>query len=82
MADTPGSANRTLALLSTKFSFAHRPLEWVEKNPSEGVVRNKEKKRKRYMKESEAEKRARDLMLHGPQFKGEGVSQDDIDALF
>ena len=32
--------------------------------------------------ESEAEKRARDLMLHGPQFKGEGVSQDDIDALF
>ena len=32
--------------------------------------------------ESEAEKRARDLMLHGPQFKGEGVSQDDIDAFF
>lgn len=32
--------------------------------------------------ETEEEKRARELLLHGPQFKGEGVSQDDIDALF
>ena len=32
--------------------------------------------------ETAAEKRARELMLHGPQFKGEGVSQDDIDAFF
>lgn len=32
--------------------------------------------------ETAAEKRARELMLHGPQFSGEGVSQDDIDAFF
>jgi len=32
--------------------------------------------------ETAAEKRARELMLNGPQFKGEGVSQDDIDAFF
>jgi chemotaxis protein CheZ len=32
--------------------------------------------------ETDSERRARELMLHGPQFKGEGVSQDDIDALF
>jgi chemotaxis protein CheZ len=31
--------------------------------------------------ESEADRRKRELILHGPQFKGEGVSQDDIDAL-
>lgn len=32
--------------------------------------------------ESEKERRARELLLNGPQFKGEGVSQDDIDAFF
>ncbi len=32
--------------------------------------------------ETEAEKRARELLLNGPQFKGEGVSQDDVDAFF
>jgi chemotaxis protein CheZ len=31
--------------------------------------------------ESEEERRRRELILHGPQFKGEGVSQDDVDAL-
>jgi chemotaxis protein CheZ len=31
--------------------------------------------------ESEAERRRRELILHGPQHKGEGVSQDDVDAL-
>ncbi|WP_370675322.1 protein phosphatase CheZ [Pleomorphomonas sp. PLEO] len=32
--------------------------------------------------ETAAEKRAREQILHGPQFKGEGVSQDDVDAFF
>jgi chemotaxis protein CheZ len=31
--------------------------------------------------ETEAERRARELILHGPQHTGEGVSQNDIDAL-
>lgn len=31
--------------------------------------------------ETEAERRARELILHGPQHAGEGVSQNDIDAL-
>jgi len=31
--------------------------------------------------ETEAEKRQRELILHGPQHKGEGVSQDDIDQM-
>ena len=34
------------------------------------------------LEETEAERRRRELILHGPQHKGEGVSQDDIDALF
>ncbi|WP_296587838.1 protein phosphatase CheZ [Roseibium sp.] len=32
-------------------------------------------------KESDADRRKRELILHGPQHDGEGVSQDDIDAL-
>jgi chemotaxis protein CheZ len=32
--------------------------------------------------ETAVEKRAREQILHGPQFKGEGVSQDDVDAFF
>lgn len=32
--------------------------------------------------ETSSEKRAREQILHGPQFKGEGVSQDDVDAYF
>ncbi len=31
--------------------------------------------------ETEEERRQRELILHGPQHSGEGVSQDDIDAL-
>ena len=31
--------------------------------------------------ETEADRRKRELILHGPQHKGEGVSQDDIDAM-
>jgi Chemotaxis protein len=32
--------------------------------------------------ETDEERRRRELILHGPQFKGEGVNQDDIDSLF
>lgn len=31
--------------------------------------------------ETDEDRRRRELILHGPQHKGEGVSQDDIDAL-
>ncbi|WP_299810983.1 protein phosphatase CheZ [uncultured Roseibium sp.] len=33
------------------------------------------------IEESDEERRKRELILHGPQHVGEGVSQDDIDAL-
>lgn len=33
------------------------------------------------VEETAEERRRRELILHGPQMKGEGVSQDDIDAL-
>ncbi|MES0880193.1 protein phosphatase CheZ [Roseibium sp. SCP14] len=33
------------------------------------------------LEENEEERRKRELILHGPQHTGEGVSQDDIDAL-
>jgi len=33
------------------------------------------------IEESEEERRKRELILHGPQHSGEGVSQNDIDAL-
>lgn len=50
----PIQANRVLALLSAMFNFGVKPLEWIEKNPAEGVERNKETKRKRYMTMDEA----------------------------
>lgn len=53
-ASGPIQANRVLALLSTMFNFGIKPLEWVAKNPTEGVKRNKETKRKRYMNGEEA----------------------------
>ena len=54
MAETPTEANRVLAFVSAMFNFAMAPLGWTEKNPAEGVKRNKEKKRKRYMAGEEA----------------------------
>lgn len=54
MADTPTEANRVLAFLSGMFNFGIHPLRWLERNPVEGVKRNKETKRKRYMKGEEA----------------------------
>lgn len=33
------------------------------------------------LEETEEERRKRELILHGPQTKGEGVSQDEIDAM-
>lgn len=54
MADTPTEANRVLATISSMFSFAHRPMEWTDKNPAKGVKRYKETKRKRYMQGEEA----------------------------
>lgn len=53
-AATPTEANRVLALLSGMFAFARRPLEWTTSNPVEGVRRNRETKRHRYMKGEEA----------------------------
>jgi len=56
MKGSPIAANRTLALLSKMFNFGHRPLEWLDKNPCNGVQRYKEVKRKRYMRGEEAAK--------------------------
>lgn len=54
MADTPAEANRVLAMLSAMFNFGRRPLEWIERNPVEGVRRYPEVKRRRYMRGEEA----------------------------
>ena len=54
MAETPMEANRVLAFVSAMFNFGRRPLEWIEKNPVEGVKRYPEVKRRRYMKGEEA----------------------------
>ncbi|MCC2112499.1 MAG: chemotaxis protein [Hyphomicrobiales bacterium] len=32
--------------------------------------------------ETDGERRKRELILHGPQFDGEGIDQDDVDAFF
>lgn len=53
-ATAPIEANRVQAQMSTMFNFAIRPLEWMEKNPTHGVKRNKENKRSRYMEGEEA----------------------------
>lgn len=52
MADTPYRANRSLALLSSMFSFAIG-LEWRVDNPCKGVERFPEEKRKKYLKPEE-----------------------------
>lgn len=52
--DAPIEANRVVAQLSKMFNFAHRPLEWMERNPAKGIKRNKETKRERYMEGEEA----------------------------
>jgi integrase len=50
----PGATgNRTLALLSKMFSFAHAPMQWMTTNPCKGVKRHPEQKRRRYMKGAE-----------------------------
>lgn len=54
MADTPYEANRVLALASSMFNFGCRPLEWIATNPTKGVKRFKEEKRRRYMEGEEA----------------------------
>lgn len=46
---TPTQANRVLALASTLFGYAIKPLRWAADNPCLGVARNKETKRRRYM---------------------------------
>lgn len=50
----PTEANRVLAFVSTMFNFGVVPLKWATENPTKGVKRNKEVKRKRYMKGGEA----------------------------
>lgn len=62
--DHPVTANRVTSLLARMFSFAVRPLEWMpaNSNPVTGLERNKEKKRRRYMKGEEAAKIA--TILH------------------
>lgn len=56
MKATPYQANRCLSLLSTMCNFAVKRLEWLARNPCQGVVKFKEEKRKRYMRGDEAHK--------------------------
>jgi integrase len=54
MADTPYAANRLMALLSKVFNYGIKPLKVAKENPTKGVQRFPERKRKRYMKGEEA----------------------------
>lgn len=54
MERTPVQANRVVAMLSTIFNFAIKPLAWITVNPCDGLQTNKERKRKRYMTMEEA----------------------------
>jgi integrase len=54
MAATPYAANRLLALLSKVFNYGIAPLKVAKENPTKGVARFAERKRKRYMKSDEA----------------------------
>jgi integrase len=54
MSERPIAANRVLALTSTMFNFAVAPLGWCAANPAKAVRRNRERKRRRYMKGEEA----------------------------
>ena len=56
MAATPYAANRLMALLSKMFNYGIRPLKIAKDNPTKGVARFAERKRKRYMKGEEAAK--------------------------
>lgn len=54
LVDKPYQANRVHSLLSALFTYAHRPLRWINDNPAVGVVRYPERKRRRYMTAAEA----------------------------
>ena len=70
-------AERFSAAIAKKLGATH-VVDFSKVNPVEEIMRITDAA----VEETAAEKRARELMLHGPQFKGEGVSQDDIDAFF
>lgn len=57
--------------------FIDRRLVHLDKTMGE-IAGNKQL----FDEEVESEKRKQDLILHGPQDKGKGENQDDIDALF
>jgi chemotaxis protein CheZ len=62
----------TLSHLDDRINTLIERLKLMKIEPDQGTRRDVE---------SEAERRRRELILHGPQHKGEGVSQDDVDAL-
>ena len=63
----PVNANRVVTILSGMFSFAKRPLEWIDKNPCEGMKMNKEVGRRRYMSGDEAVKIAELISLYSKE---------------
>ena len=71
--DAPIEANRVVAQLSKMFNFAHRPLEWMERNPAKGIKRNKETKRERYLEGEEAA-RLSELLHSNVQANPAGVA--------
>lgn len=69
-AGAPTSANRAVALLRTMLNFAIKPLEWIEKNPAEGVEFNEEEKRQRYATDAEAAAIELELLKHEKKHPG------------
>lgn len=55
MSETPGAANRTLALLSTMMSFAV-DAEWVDNNPCPRIKRYPEEAKERFLTDAEAKR--------------------------
>ncbi|MTI18615.1 chemotaxis protein [Rhodobacteraceae bacterium RKSG542] len=71
------TGQRISRVISTLNFIDDRVSEFIEQvrlRPEEEVDEGPE--------ETAEEKRARELILHGPQLDGQGVSQDDIDKLF
>jgi len=61
---------KTLSWIDERIESLAQRLNLAETGPAEAV------------EESEDERRMRELMLNGPQMKGQGVSQSDVDDFF
>jgi integrase len=60
----PYRANRTAALLSKMFNLAVHRWRWLSSNPVQGLERNQEAKRERYLKNGELQRLTEALAVH------------------